>query len=67
MTQEYLLVSVPENRADEVISLGGTILAPLPDGTYLLDIQAYWQVTDPDGQFRGGAAGYKAEMTEGAA
>ena len=39
----------------------GAKVAKLPEGTYLLDIQAYWTV-DVDRKFRGGAQGYKISL-----
>ncbi len=43
-----------------------TVIRP-PEGTYLLDMQAYWRGTLPGGQFRGGAEGIKIELGKTAA
>ncbi len=63
--QEYVLMAIRKEDAGEIVAQSsGIVLAPLPDGTYLLDIQAYWHADGPDGTFRGGAAGFKASLAE---
>jgi hypothetical protein len=63
----YVLVAIPEGPQEGVPEeeASGAVVAVLPAGTYLLDIQAHWHVTGEDRQFRGGAEGFKVTLADG--
>jgi hypothetical protein len=60
----YVLMAVPEGETEGQPDPKGTwtVLTVLPEGTYTLDVQACWSVTEDDGKFRGGAGGFHCEL-----
>lgn len=60
-------MAVPEGETEGQpdTEAAGEVVGVLPEGTHSLVMQAYWSVTEANGEFRGGAVdlGYHLEHT----